>query len=416
MAEQHNPGPNPPTVEDLTAPVGTPLFINGPYTITPLGHLRLRLSLHDDAYRPVPEGAVLITLPDGAFFDDGSSGVRSFVTDAAGFLLVEGIQGPGITGRYTFNAQSGSKLASASLAVVANGPDEKIPLRSPQGSALTPDGTRLYVCAFSDRYMAVLDTLMLRILYRIVLDFPPLEVVINPQGTHAYVSHQQGLLIITLSSLQVISMRLGRHDTGLVLSPDGRNLCFCVQGGGVAVLDTLTQEVDTVEMTPTTPNAIVVSPDNRHGFVCSRLSATLSVIDILERRQVRSIPLIAAGTGMAISPDGALVYINLSGLARMAVFDTASNQVSDYILLTNSLFDTLAASPDGNWLYTTNGTSVITGFLAAIDTSRKEQVLTLAGEGPRHVSISPDGTCIFVSNRGDNTLQSLHPQVAGLDK
>jgi YVTN family beta-propeller protein len=57
-----------------------------------------------------------------------------------------------------------------------------------------------------------------------------------------------------------------------------------------------------------------------------------------------------------VTADGSKAYVALGPANRVAVVDTATWEVTDYLLVGQRVWQ-LAFSPDGKFLYTTNGNS-----------------------------------------------------------
>ena len=93
---------------------------------------------------------------------------------------------------------------------------------------------------------------------------------------------------------------------------------------------------------------------------------------------VLRLPKLAA-TLRKIAEDGAKAYVALGPANRVAVVDTATWEVRDYLLVGQRVWQ-LAFSPDGKFLYTTNGNS---NDISIIDTATDEVVKSVqVGEQP----------------------------------
>ena len=98
--------------------------------------------------------------------------------------------------------------------------------------------------------------------------------------------------------------------------------------------------------------------------------------------------------GIRVTADGKKAYVALGPANRVAVIDTASWEVKDYLLVGQRVWQ-LAFSPDGKFLYTTNGNS---NDISVIDVAADKVTEVGAGRpaalgrGRRSVSRSEGGS------------------------
>lgn len=113
-----------------SALVPTLAFINGPYASASCATLNdVALQLTTDGTTPDPGKPVSVTLPDGYTWSDGTTAAKSFITDANGQVILNGIVVPAGPSTGGFTATSGS-LTDAAPATVSTLPVAKY---------LTPD-------------------------------------------------------------------------------------------------------------------------------------------------------------------------------------------------------------------------------------------------------------------------------------
>ena len=112
-------------------------------------------------------------------------------------------------------------------------------------------------------------------------------------------------------------------------------------------------------------------------------------------------------TGLAHHPKQNLLYAanrgNDPGAGYVAVFDTTTGRVVQKITVGASPYD-LALSPDGARLYVSNWSS---DSISVIDTSANKVTGTLpSGDNPNDMVLAPDGR-LFVSNGNHNTVSVI---------
>ena len=185
-------------------------------------------------------------------------------------------------------------------------------LTGPEMLALSPNGQQLYVAEAEANKVAVIDTNNEEVATTIPVAAGPLDLVVNPAGTTAYVTDagiQGGSCGNTVTPIDLANdtaetpITIGSGPAGIAISPNGASLYianfgFCgsnpVAGNTVSVIDTST----------------------------GMLTATVNSCE---------------GPGNpAVSPDGSTVYVPCFGNgttpgSTVAVISTSSNTVSDTI-------------------------------------------------------------------------------------
>lgn len=174
---------------------------------------------------------------------------------------------------FTANVFSGTV---SSLDLVKGGPttDRRVG-RQPEGIAISPDGSRVWVGNRADDTITVLSADDLRVIKTIEAPGMPLRMVFTPDGkTVAVVAHQSGELALfdaaTLTETQRVKMSNNtvRFDApnpaGVAIAPDGKTAyCTIFLSKAVAVVD-LTAGVVTgkFDVAGGSPDGIAFSPIN----------------------------------------------------------------------------------------------------------------------------------------------------------
>jgi YVTN family beta-propeller protein len=145
-------------------------------------------------------------------------------------------------------------------------------------------------------------------------------------------------------------------------------------------------------------DGIAVSPDGASVYVTNEIENSLSVIDAVTNQVTATIPLGAGGPiAVAVSPDSTRVYVVMGSLTTaVKVIDTSTLAVVSSIPLGATQARGIAITPDGGRLYVSKygGSSV-----DVIDTSLLTVVATIpVGALPLGVEASADGAFIYVAN------------------
>jgi DNA-binding beta-propeller fold protein YncE len=219
----------------------------------------------------------------------------------------------------------------------------------------------------------------------------PFGVAVTADGRWGFASLGSSLAVLRLSSghapMLVRTISLPQSGAGLALSPDGRLLLIAAgsaaavvvsvrgaeEGGAQAVLGTLTSPVGSGAI------EVAVSRDGRYLFVSMETSDQVAVFNLAKA---------------VASHFGSDTYVG-----------SVPTQVAPV---------GLAVSPDGRWLYSTSelqSMSSQTGSVAVISVGRAESdpgraVIdrVIAGCQPVRVTISADGSVVWVTARASDAL------------
>ena len=274
----------------------------------------------------------------------------------------------------------GATPGSPSVAVIAvhDGPIS--------GVAASPDGSRLMVANYGGDSVSVIDTETWRVVETVAGLGEPFTVAMGAHDTgRAYVSTvspaYDSIGVIDTSTNTVIETHpLALSVSDLVVSPDGKHVYACRNGGGgvdVAVLDTTTGQVEAIDL-PTRPGTaaecVRVSPDGDRLYVATNGPAggRFVVIGTQRRDVLDTVEIGLPIRDVALSPDGALAYVASCASDWAAVID---------------VIDTRAAKITG-----TRKVGEIGGILTG---------LTLSGDGDRAYLVSDDRVAVLCTRTQD---------------
>ncbi len=302
-------------------------------------------------------------------------------------------------------------------------------LDEPVGVAFTPDSSRAFVCLSESNRVTIIDSREHRLLRTIDLDRfdiginEPRSLAVSPDGSTLYVpAFESGNRTETMleegrippvpegqacseGEIQALRSYIFAAENvfeikGNIVRHDGSNEFPAVPDRDLAVIDVASGTVrEVVSDVGTLLYGIAVSPDgrtvyvttteaqnDRNGFAALQSRPFRNQLAVIERDpltgrhhvarradldspgEVPPTPEVAAATpyGIAVSPDGRLLYVTAAA--------------SDRILVT---------TPDGD-------------VIARI----------LVGENPRGVVVSPDGDTVFVHNRASSTVTVIDVSTA----
>lgn len=278
----------------------------------------------------VPNG--IVASPDGkrVYVAGGASGV--FVLDAA---LIQQIPAEAITG-----LTAGGGI-----------------LNSPQGLAITPDGTLLFVADnHAGGAITTVNIAGKAVVSSVVFgpSLVPLGVAVSPDGKKAYVAVTDTsfatpdfvAVLDGVSGAQTGSIPIGFNatPTGVAISPDGSRVYVSNRAANaVSVISTADNSVTQITGV-TAPTVIAISPDGAKAYVASYSNNGVSVIDLANNSVAPFFGFATGVTGIAISPDGKHAYATVAPANTVSEF---GGELTLTIALAGSGIGTVTSSPAG---------------------------------------------------------------------
>jgi PQQ-dependent catabolism-associated beta-propeller protein len=179
---------------------------------------------------------------------------------------------------------------------------------------------------------------------------------------------------------------VGKRPRGLKVSRDGRTLYVALSGS---------------------PRRNPLTDDESKPLAADRTADGIGVVDLVERRLVKTLPSGQDPECFDLSLDGKTLFVSNEETATLTVLDLESGQIKRKIPVGEEP-EGVTVRPDGKVVYVTSeqGSSV-----TAIDTTSFERVADIAaGMRPRAVAFSKDGSVGFVSNEFGGTLTAFDVQ------
>lgn len=220
--------------------------------------------------------------------------------------------------------------------------------------------------------------------------------------------------VIDLHDHAVIGrLPVGKLPRGVAVSPDGLVYVASQLSDAVSIIRMRDNRVIGMIPTEQGPYGLAVSPDGKEVYVTQaghfpRFGTTVSVIDASARKVVGTIPVGNQPIGIAISPDGRRLYVasqwgpdlglDQDSTSGLSVIEVAT-RTSRTIKLDTGMATGIAVSPDGAYVYVAHEVPV--GVVRVVRTSDLETVAKVTvGNGPFGIAVSPDGKTIYAANLG----------------
>jgi YVTN family beta-propeller protein len=269
------------------------------------------------------------------------------------------------------------------------------------GLCLSPDGSEVYVTDSRNRLcVAEIDKdLVMKWKDPIILPSPesggqpvPGGIAVDQKGDLLYVtlSRNNTLAVVSMKDRTVSEISVGMAPYSVILHSSGK--AYVTNWGG--------RHPEAGEPTYNSSGSqVLVDPGTGAAS-----SGTVSVVDLEKNREIKSIEVGLHPSGMALSPDGRLLYVACANSDVISVIDTENDEVTETISVhrtDNMLFgsspNALTVSPDGRYLYVANGTE---NAICVIQTDSPSSIKGYIPVGwyPGALAVSSDGKGLYVAN------------------
>lgn len=245
---------------------------------------------------------------------------------------------------------------------------------APQAVAVAPATGRVYVANHDSASVSVIDSASDTVVATVPVADYPIGVAVNPAGTRVYVTHGEGdaLTVIDAASHQVTQVTLGQaYYMGVAVNPAGTRV-YVAAYDRVWVIDT---------------------------------ASNLPVAQVTTGIQ--------GAAGITVSPDGGRVYVSNLEASHITVIDGGTNAwLGQWVV--DSAPGAVAVIPDGTKLYVADYNSSV---VRVIDTGIPPSLggmtfpvffpTVAVGNTPTGVSVTPDGTRVYVTNADSNNYSVI---------
>jgi PQQ-dependent catabolism-associated beta-propeller protein len=240
--------------------------------------------------------------------------------------------------------------------------------RRPRDMHFNKDRTLLFVACGDDDSIDVIDVATLKVVDSIPTGPSPEIFAFSPDESQIFVSNEEDstMEIIDVASKTVVErVATGAEPEGVINSVDGKYVFVTSEVADmVHVIDREKAAVIKNIIVGTRPRRFVVTPDGTELWVSDELSSEVHVIDIatLTIKNVQSFlppgfrPEDVTPVGMAITKDGSKVLISLGRANHLAIVDSKTYEVLEYVLVGSRAWDVDLTS-DETIAYVANGLS-----------------------------------------------------------
>ncbi|MSO66738.1 MAG: hypothetical protein EXQ82_02770 [Pseudolabrys sp.] len=189
------------------------------------------------------------------------------------------------------------------------------------------------------------------------------------------------------------------------LGADGLTYITCENSAVVAVIDPKTNKmIDTIESGSTNGHRLAIAPDGQRLYTDNEEDATVSVIDVPNRKLLGKIKTPQALAGIAVSNDGRTVVAVSDEAPVLFLIDTAAGKVTREVRLEGvpKAAQIARYSPDGRLVVVS---SLNSNMVSLIDASFGAQTAVPVGSEPMDFAFRGDE--LFVGCQGDGSMHVI---------
>jgi DNA-binding beta-propeller fold protein YncE len=223
----------------------------------------------------------------------------------------------------------------------------------------------------------------------------------NPNPGH--VLHVIDLINRKIADSIDLSPHIAPHTVRL--GPDGLVYITCENSAKIVVIDPKTDKmIDAIDTGSTNGHRLVIAPDGQRIYTDNEEDATVSVIDMPERKLLGKIATPQALAGIAISNDGKTVVAVSDIDPVVFLIDTAAGKVTREVRLKDvpKAAQIARYSPDGKFFVVS---SLNSNCVTVSDASLENQTAVPVGSQPMDFAFR--GGELFVGCQGDGTIHII---------
>ena len=238
----------------------------------------------------------------------------------------------------------------------------------PRGMKFNPQRSAIYVGCADDNMIALYDLATMKLVRRYRSISAPETFDLHPNGRHLYISNEDDseASVLDVETGEIIARYpTGPEPEGVLITRDGRLVFVASEIANlVHVIDTGEGRVIKEIPVGIRPRRFALSPDESELWVSAELSGHVDIIDVRQLAakgrvefSIRAIRRdMITPVDLVITKDGTRAYVALGRANYVAVVDTRSRQVLDYILVGKRPWG-LMLSQDERQLWVANGLS-----------------------------------------------------------
>jgi YVTN family beta-propeller protein len=280
----------------------------------------------------------------------------------------------------------------------------------PEGVAISPDSTTIYVANQKSKIMSVIDTATGAV-RSLTLPTQPHFVTMSNDGKRVYASlyddlfQNSGVAVIDTADDHLERVApTGTQPYDIGVAPDGRIWVPIHSAHRVEVYTADGSRRDAVIQVPANPHSVGFSPDGTFAYTPNHESDEVTMINARANQVQQRVKVGKSPHNLTVSPDGGQILVAEFNADMIELLDT-TNLAKLFQTKVGKEPQCVAFAADGRHGYVVNEGS---NTMSVIDVSNGKVTATIGvGVSPRAVVTSPDGKFAYVTNGGSNTVTVL---------
>ena len=200
----------------------------------------------------------------------------------------------------------------------------------PAHVALSADGNQAYTANQSGNSMSIVNVATSSSLATLPLPSDGFNVLADPGSSRVYVTTSSGLLQVVDAGTRTIvnQVPVGAASNGLALDrAAGILYVSSISANTVVAVNTNTNAVTRTYTVSAMPQRIALSADGKKLFVATE-STGLEILDVTSGTRSAVSGVDPQAVGLALSPDGKVVYVTNPPRGKLQIVDVATLQVT----------------------------------------------------------------------------------------
>jgi YVTN family beta-propeller protein len=208
----------------------------------------------------------------------------------------------------------------------------------PEAVAVTPDGSQVWVADTGPQTggpttaelagIDVISTATDTVTAKVHLSTDPREIAFSPDGSIAYVTSGEGLLVYKTAHHHLMTVIRGLgNPQGVTVAPDGTVYVTNTVRGEVDVISPATDTVTNTIQVGQLPWQMALSSDGSTLYVANGDSDSVSVVSTASDSVTGTISDSGGPVSVALTPDGSQLYVGGLTSDIVSVFDTSNDSL-----------------------------------------------------------------------------------------
>ncbi len=227
---------------------------------------------------------------------------------------------------------------------------------------------------------------------------------------------KDGIAVVDAAARKVARILPGGSDPeAFDLSADGSKLFVSTEDAGVAtIIDVASGKVSATVPVGKEPEGVKVQPDGKRVWVTGESDHDITVLDAVTGAKIGRIVVGQRPRGIGFTPDGKLAFVTAEQSSEVAVIDVATLAVRKTLKLAKDKADStagdkkpmgVAVSPDGATIYVSTGRG---GTVDLIDVATLAVTGSIkAGARPWGIALTADGAKLYAANGPSNDVSVI---------